>query len=77
MTTNKTARSRERFLVRSAMFRAVRLLSFGLIGWLWFITVCKIRGDRIAIGIQAPREVPIMRKELLPMEELPEEETNR
>src|SRR5271156_6653294 len=38
MTTNKTARSRGRFRVRSAMFRAVRLLGFGLSGWLWFIS---------------------------------------
>jgi carbon storage regulator len=41
------------------------------------ITVCAIRGDRIGIGIQAPRDVPIVRKELLPVEELAEEETNR
>jgi len=36
------------------------------------ITICKIHGDRISIGIQAPNEVPIIRKELLPKDEFPE-----
>ena len=38
MTTNETARSRGMSLVWSAVFRAVRLLIFGLIGWLWFVS---------------------------------------
>jgi carbon storage regulator len=48
-----------------------------LIGEDIVITICKIHGDRIGIGIQAPREVPIVRKELLPVDELPEAHTNR
>ena len=38
MTTNETARSRRGSLVWSAIFRAVRLLIVGLIGWLWFLS---------------------------------------
>jgi hypothetical protein len=38
MTTNETARSRGMSLVGSAVFRAARLLLFGLIGWLWFVS---------------------------------------
>ena len=38
MKTNETARSRRMSLARSAVFRAVRLLIFGLIGWLWFVS---------------------------------------
>jgi membrane protein YdbS with pleckstrin-like domain len=37
MTTNETVRSRGMFVGWSAVFRAVRLLIFGLIGWLWFV----------------------------------------
>jgi carbon storage regulator len=29
------------------------------------ITVVRVQGDRIRIGIEAPQEVPIMREELL------------
>ena len=38
MKTNETARSRRSSLAWSAVFRAVRLLIFGLIGWLWFVS---------------------------------------
>jgi hypothetical protein len=38
MTTNQTARSRGTSLVWSAVFGAVRLLIFGLIGWLLFVS---------------------------------------
>ena len=36
MKTNETARSRRTSLAWSAVFRAVPLWIFGLIGWLWF-----------------------------------------
>ena len=36
MTNNETARSRGMSLLWSAVSRAVRLLIFGLIGWVWF-----------------------------------------
>ena len=38
MTTNEAARSRGMSLAWSAVFRAVRMLIFGLIGWLWFVS---------------------------------------
>ena len=38
MTINKIARSPGMSLGRSAVFRAVRLLIFGLIGWLLFVS---------------------------------------
>jgi hypothetical protein len=38
MTTNKTARSLRTPLAWSAIFRTVRLLTFGLIGWLLFLS---------------------------------------
>ena len=38
MTTNETAPSREMSLAWSAVFRAARLLVFGLVGWLWFVS---------------------------------------
>ena len=38
MTTNSTARYGWMSLARSAVFRVVRLLLFGLIGWLWFVS---------------------------------------
>src|ERR1700730_6589038 len=38
MKTNETARSRRTSLVWSAVSRAVRLLIFGLIGWLCFVS---------------------------------------
>ncbi|CAB1253799.1 Translational regulator CsrA [Ruminococcaceae bacterium BL-6] len=34
------------------------------------IVVSEISGDRVKIGIQAPKEVPIVRKELLETESL-------
>jgi len=30
------------------------------------ITVVEVRGDKIRLGIEAPREVPVMRSELVP-----------
>ena len=30
------------------------------------VTVLEIRGDRIRLGIEAPREVPVLREELAP-----------
>jgi hypothetical protein len=38
MMTNETTRSRGMSLVWSAVFRAVRLFIFGLIGWLCFVS---------------------------------------
>src|SRR5712675_2137853 len=38
MTTNETARSRGMSLAWSAVLRAVRVLIFGFIGWLWFVS---------------------------------------
>ena len=38
MTTNRIARSPGMFLAWSAVFRTVRLLIFGLIGWLLFVS---------------------------------------
>jgi 4-amino-4-deoxy-L-arabinose transferase-like glycosyltransferase len=38
MPTNQTARSQEKSLAWSAVFRAVRLLIFGFIGWIWFMS---------------------------------------
>ncbi len=38
MPTNEIARSRGISPLRSAVLRAVRLLIFGLIGWLWFVS---------------------------------------
>jgi hypothetical protein len=38
MMTNETARSRGMSLAWSAVFRAVRLLIFGLIGWVWLVS---------------------------------------
>ena len=38
MTTHETARTRGMSLVWSAVFRAVRLFIFGLIGWLLFVS---------------------------------------
>ena len=38
MTTNETARYGRMSPAWSAVFRAVRLLIFGLIGWLWFVS---------------------------------------
>ena len=29
------------------------------------ITILEVRGDRIRIGIEAPKEVPVLREELL------------
>src|SRR5437868_5069389 len=38
MTTIQPAHSREMSLLWSAVFRVVRLLIFGLVGWLWFMS---------------------------------------
>ena len=38
MKTNVTSRSRQTSLAWSGVFRAARLLLFGLIGWLWFVS---------------------------------------
>jgi membrane protein YdbS with pleckstrin-like domain len=38
MTTNETARYGQMSPAWSAVFRTVRLLIFGLIGWLWFVS---------------------------------------
>ena len=38
MTTNVAARSRGMSLAWSAVLRSARLLLFGLIGWLWFVS---------------------------------------
>jgi len=38
MTTNETAHYGRMSPAWSAVFRAVRLLIFGLIGWLWFVS---------------------------------------
>jgi hypothetical protein len=38
MRTDEAVRSWRKSLVWSAIFRGVRLLTFGLIGWLWFLS---------------------------------------
>ena len=38
MTTNQTARSQEMSLAWSVVLRVVRLLIFGFIAWLWFMS---------------------------------------
>src|SRR5689334_12961476 len=38
MMTNTTADPRRATVARSAVARAARLLSFGLIGWVWFLS---------------------------------------
>ncbi|HEV3078441.1 MAG TPA: hypothetical protein VGY66_01630 [Gemmataceae bacterium] len=38
MRTDEAVRSWRTSLVWSAVFRGVRLLTFGLIGWLWFLS---------------------------------------
>ena len=32
------------------------------------LTVTQINGDRIRLGISAPREIPVVRRELIPVE---------
>lgn len=32
------------------------------------IMICKIRGNKVRVGVQAPRNIPVFRKELLDKE---------
>jgi uncharacterized membrane protein YqjE len=50
MTTNETARSRGISLVGTAVFRAARLLIFGLIGWLLFISAADSAWRAVALA---------------------------
>jgi hypothetical protein len=50
MKTIEAARSRGMSLVWSAVFRAVRLLIFGLIGWLWFVSSDQLIGTAVSLG---------------------------
>jgi uncharacterized membrane protein YqjE len=49
MTTNQTARSRGMSLVGTAVFRAARLLIFGLIGWLLFVSAADSTWRAVAL----------------------------
>jgi hypothetical protein len=50
MTTNEIARSRGMSLGWSAVFRAVRLLIFGLIGWLLFVSAADYASRAISLA---------------------------
>jgi hypothetical protein len=50
MTTNATARYRRMSLARSAVFRVVRLLLFGLIGWLLFVSVAESAWKEVSLA---------------------------
>ncbi len=41
-----------------------------LIGDNIIVTVLKIQGDQVSIGIEAPSDTPILREELLSLEEI-------
>jgi hypothetical protein len=51
MTTNETARSQGMSLVWSAVFRAARLLIFGLIGWLWFVSAADSAWRAVSLAV--------------------------
>jgi carbon storage regulator len=40
-----------------------------LIGGRITVTVLEVRGDKVRLGIDAPIEIPILRNELIPLEE--------
>jgi len=50
MNTNRTARSLRSLLAWSAVFRAVRLLIFGLIGWLLFVSAADSAWKAISLA---------------------------
>jgi membrane protein YdbS with pleckstrin-like domain len=50
MTTNQTAHSRGMPIAWSAVFRAVRLLIFGLIGWLLFVSAADSAWRAVALA---------------------------
>ena len=50
MTTIETARSRWMPLTRPALFRAVRLLLFGLMGWLGFVSATHSASRALSLG---------------------------
>jgi hypothetical protein len=62
MTTTVTGRSRRVSLVGSAVFRAVRLLIIGLIGWLMFVSAADSawRAVSLAAGLALAALVGIM-----------------
>jgi hypothetical protein len=50
MKTNETARYGRMSLAWSAVFRAVRLLIFGFIGWLWFVAAADSASKAISLA---------------------------
>ncbi len=50
MKANKTNRSRRMSLARSAVFRAVRLLIFGLIGWLLLVAAADSASRAVSLA---------------------------
>ena len=50
MKSNVTARSRRTSPAWSAVFRAARLLVFGLIGWLWFVAAPGTAGKAVSLA---------------------------
>jgi hypothetical protein len=51
MTTNETARFRGMSLGWPAVFRAVRLLIFGLISWLWFASAADSAWRAVSLAV--------------------------
>ena len=50
MKANETARSRRMSLGWSTVFRDARLLIFGLIGWLWFVSAADSAWRAVALA---------------------------
>ena len=50
MMTNETGRYGRMSLAWSAVFRAVRLLIFGFIGWLWFVSAADSASKAVSLA---------------------------